>query len=352
MAAAESAVAERPAAKESSSKGPNPTTQEKLINDNDLLAVDEKSLQQLEKQFSLEELKKLKPEEGAKKYLEEGKKQITGLCQHLENLPLQTETNVVILHIKLGEFLNEIKAWCDSNKKTSKVKFSTWLSENFEDKHRRYFFQARQLASMEEQAYRYAYLGKNRLLEFESIRNSINKKEETSKSLDDVFKSQTYSSNGNGDKGAEKDHVDALITFHRFKNEGLKIEFSQAVELVSHKGGAITVSNVKQIKTVLDTVKTEKQKKEALAYYIKNKEFSNSLHSEVIRNSPNSRLDSIVRYCDGIDFNDQDLVKRVKDKIKEKSVVDAYRGITILAKQLGINLDQEQSSDSKANTGS
>lgn len=341
-------IAERPVSNE-------PHTQKDLTGD-DGLSVDGKSLKEIieeaEKAFSLEELRKSKPEEGAKRYLEEGRKQVADLCQCLEDLPLHTETRAVVLHIKLGEFLNEIKEWCDSNKGISKTTFKKWLDENFKDnKHRRYFFQARQLALMGEQAYQYAYLGKNRLLEFESVRKSISEIEGAKKTLKDVFNSQPLSSNGDSDNGTSKRHVDALITLYRFRNEGLKIvEFPHAKQMVSGKCGAITVGTVRQIKTVLDTVKPEKQKKESLDYYIKNKEFPEGLHPELIRKSPNNLLDGLVRYCDDIDFEDQDLVKRIKDKTEEKSVIEAYRKITMLAQRLGINLTQGQGSDSKANT--
>ena len=365
MAAEELAVDEKPASKEPrpkelnskelNSKDHDSTTQKELMDDG-LLAADEKSFQDeviknVEKQFSLENLRKLKPEEGAKNYLEESKKQIIKLCQCLENLPLHTEVHTVILNIKVGEILNDIKEWCKSNRGISKTTFNKWRKENFEDKHRRYFFQARQLASMGEEAYRYAYLGKNRLLEFESIRNSINKKEETSKSLDDVFKSQPYSSNGNGDKGAEKDHVDAIITLHRFRNEDVKtVTFSHAEEMVSVKHGAITVSTAKQIKTVLDTVKTEKQKKELIADYLKNKKLPDNLHLEVTGKFPNGLLKDIVKYCDGIKFDDKESVSKIKEEVEKNSVIEAYRKIIILAKQLEIDLSQEQDSDPKANT--
>jgi len=326
------------------------------------------------KGYNLQQLKQKKPKlEGKDEYLEEGKKQVAELCNGIEGLAFNTDLHIVDLHVKLGQILNDIKDWLSEN---SNMTLTQWADKNFSHKHKRYFYQARQLANMGEQVHGYAYLGKNRLLEFEAIRKKINdiEKEEKPEWKDLTFDNiaQKFKNDGDLSLSSNKRHIDAVITYYRFKypnansksqqngsngngqntkGEGLDIKFDQALAYVDFSRGSATVSNVKNIMNILKG-KSNEEKKEIFAQYIDNKgkfpeDLKKELQPKIMAKSPDTLLEGFIKYCEKIDFDDSELLSKLKDRTNIEDIKKAYKKIKKLAEGLGIELSSDTKSSEK-----
>ncbi len=190
--------------------------------------------------YDLTKLVELRDQTDLSDFYSEGKTQILKMWQAEQALMVHTDLFSVKFQINMGKILNEIE-------KTFKKRsgYAQWIKDNFEDKHIRYFQQAKQLADMGDFAKRYASLGKNRLLALDHIR-----KVEKRRECEALFEEHPLPDTAD-DEGGEglKRHIDAVITMHRLKNEGLRfVNFEQALLIAGFNKEAISVKTAEDLR--------------------------------------------------------------------------------------------------------
>lgn len=207
----------------------------------------------------LEKLKELKDAEDLTEFHNEGKKQILAQWHAIQALSVHTDMFLVMLQIRIGDILNLVEP---TFKK--KGQFIKWVKDNFEQRHIRYFQQARQLADMGDFAKEYAAVGKNRLLSLENIRKVAKKRE-----FDELFEDHPLPDiAGDEDGSLSKHHIDSLISLHRLTHAGIRFStFENASELASINNGALTVTKTEEIEEWLK-IQPEDQRQTLLSQYI------------------------------------------------------------------------------------
>lgn len=184
-------------------------------------------------------LESLKTGKDLTAFYAEGKSQILSLCHADQALNVHSDLFRVQFQIKVGEILNIIEP-------TFKKKggYMTWVRDNFQDHHIRYFQQAKNLADMGSFAWDFAPAGKNRLLAMECLRKVENKRE------CDLLFGNYPPPDSTSDEGGNllKSHIDAIITLHRLQNEGLRsTTFEQAQLIASFDNEALGVAKAREI---------------------------------------------------------------------------------------------------------
>ncbi|MCK9390680.1 MAG: hypothetical protein M0Q01_03830 [Syntrophales bacterium] len=209
--------------------------------------------------YNLEKLQELKDREDLTEFYAEGKKQLISQWHAVQALTVHSDMFLVLLQVNIGEILNEVEP---TFKKKSQ--YTSWLKNNFENRHVRYFQQAKQLADIGDFAKTNAPAGKNRILVLDSIRKVEKKKE-----CEDLFDDHPFPDMTDDEDGhLLKQHIDAVITFHRFKNAGIEFAtFDQAKLMASFNNEAI---GVKSSDDVCDWLKQnpEEERVELLDRYI------------------------------------------------------------------------------------
>ncbi len=214
------------------------------------------------KYFNLEKLNHLKGKNRSK-YLGEAKQQITDLCNSIESMVAHTGMFLVHFLMDIGQILNHVESTL-----VSKSAYTEWKRRSFQNRHTRYFQQARQLANMGEFAMRYASIGKNRLLELDRMKNAVR-----ASSLNDIIARHPFPDTTEDMKEVLwKEHIDAVVTYHRLKDAGVGFaEFDQAALLACYNRHALEVKNVEKINNFLDRFPDEDKKELAFDILVMDK---------------------------------------------------------------------------------
>ena len=177
------------------------------------------------------------------KFLAEAKIQMNTLCHGIEALTVHTDLFIVTFQINLGYLLDEVESAF-----SQKFKYTNWLKNNFKGYSLEYFQHARRLAHMGDTAIKYRSLGVHRLLEVDRLQKTLNKTFEDILS-DHPFLDTTQDLDGD----LFKAHVDSIITFYRFKTEGVEnVKFDQASQMASYDHKAVEVKTIKRFKKEWD----------------------------------------------------------------------------------------------------
>jgi hypothetical protein len=216
-----------------------------------------------------------------------------------------------------------------------KSDYTTWLQENFKHKHQRYFQHAKQLAKMGAFARNYACLGKNRLLELERTRKELNT---SFHNLLTQFPFQDITEDHGG--ALFKEHVDAIITYHRLYNASITcVVFDQAALISAQLNGSITV---KMATKISNWIAEKADKPAAIDDLILNKlafpDVENARGSS--RPSIRKHLADLVNYSDSIVYENDNWVPAIRDQIDERDLKKAYQFISTIAEKLGIDLSE------------
>jgi len=225
------------------------------------------------------------PESGTslEAFLAEGKRQILAMWHADKALTVHTNLYSVLFQINAGEILNKIEPIFKK-----KSGYTSWIRENFENKHFRYLQQARNLADMGQFAKIYAPAGKNRLLAVNSLRK-VEKREECLV----LFNDYPLPDMANDDEGLLlKKQIDSVITLHRFHSAGILFAtFDQSAIVASLLNEALSVQKAEQVGKWLGT--QEETKRPALFdRYIQDQMIFPSDHPYIP--APKASLDKIL----------------------------------------------------------
>jgi hypothetical protein len=285
------------------------------------------------KVFNLEKLNTLK-EKRLDLYLAEGKRQVNELWRCIEALEVHTAMFTVSFLIAIGKILNDIERALGK-----KSKYMKWLKENFGYKHLRYFQHAKQLDKMGDFARVHASLGKNRLLEFDRL------KRELDQSFPAILSSQPFEdTTADFDGVLFKEHVDSIITYHRFLNAGVDfISFEQAALIAAFLHRPIKVKDAKYVKEWLDKQAEADDKEKAFDFYV----FNKGSFPDADPNAPRRSISltqyiaDLVAFSEKADIDDAQWIQEHKDKISDDELVKVYQFISKLAEKLDINLNNQ-----------
>ena len=191
-----------------------------------------------------------------REFLAEGERQIQRLWHGIEALTVHNTMFVVLFLLSIGEILNEVRNQLVTSE------FVKWRRRVFHPKQERYLQQAQQLAKMGDFAKKYASMGKKRLLILDKLRKDEDKEtyealfedhpipEEVENGLldDEQIRQNPFPDSTEDFEGdLLKEHVDALITFHRLKKAGINfVTFDQAYLIAAYKKNAIPSKNRKK----------------------------------------------------------------------------------------------------------
>jgi hypothetical protein len=299
--------------------------------------------------FSIERLKS-KFADDNRELLAEGERQIHKLWHGIEALTVHNTLFVVLFLLSIGEILNEIRS------QLSIDDFVKWRRRVFPPKQERYLQQAQQLAKMGDFAKKYASMGKKRLLIIDKLRKVEDKatyealfeehpipEEAEEGLLDDEEIRQNPFPDSTEDLEGDllKEHVDALITFHRLKNNGTGfVTFDQAYLIAAFKKNPITIKAAKNISDWLDEKGNIRQKKKWLNILIMNKMVFPERHprQSAPRDSLNYMLANFVEYCKECDFTDQEWLSRQSELIDDEIVRQSNIYLKAVARKLGVRL--------------
>jgi hypothetical protein len=285
------------------------------------------------KVFNLEKLNMLK-EKRLDLYLDEGKRQVKELWRCIEALEVHTAMFTVSFLIAIGKILNDIE-----NALGKKSKYMKWLKENFGYKHLRYFQHAKQLDRMGDFARVYASLGKNRLLEFDRL------KRELDESYPAILSSQPFEdTTADFDGVLFKEHVDSIITYHRFLNAGVDfISFEQAALIAAFLHRSINVKDAKDVNEWLNKHEDADDKKKAFDFYVFNKGSFPDTDPNASRKriSLKQYIADLVAFSEKADIDNDQWIQEQKEKISDTELVKVYQFISRLAEKLEINLNNQ-----------
>jgi hypothetical protein len=288
-------------------------------------------------------------------FLAEGERQIHDLWHGIEALTVHNTMFVVLFLLSIGEILNEVREQLPLSE------FVRWRRRVFDPKQERYLQQAQQLAEMGDFAKKYASMGKKRLLALDKLRKDENEKtfdvlfedhpipEEVEDSVlnDEELKDNPFpDSTEDHEGGLLKEHVDALITYHRLKSAGINfVSFDQAYLIAAYKRNAISIKRAENVAKWVKEKGTVRTQKKWFNFLVMNKMVSpnrkpgQSAPSE----SLNSMLNNFVEYCKDRDFRNQDWVAQQKELISDDFVIQANRYLKIVARAFDISLTNRRS---------
>jgi len=277
--------------------------------------------------YDFEKLKVLKKSQDLTAFYSEGKNQILTLWHADQALAIHLDMFRVKFQIWIGEILNDIEP--TFKKKSDYIK---WLKENFEDKHIRYFQQAKQLDEMGDFAREYAAVGKNRLLALERMRK-VEKKRECEALFEDYpLPDMTEDDDGH----LLKRHIDSIITKHRLINAGIRFAtFDQAALIASFKMEAITVKTAEAIKIWLDQ-QPEDQRQALVNRYIQDQMTYPSDHpyTPAQKASLKKILADLLNVYGTGNVNDNSWIESQREVLDMESLRSAQRFITQLIERI------------------
>lgn len=279
--------------------------------------------------FNFEKFVRLK-DKNFQRYLNIGKFQIEEIWARYESLNTHTNMFNVAFLISIGLILNDIEASFGR-----KSLYMSWLRENFGHKHMRYFQQAKQLAHMGHFSRINAGLGKNRLLEFNRLQ------EQQGQSYEDLINLHPFEDiTLDMDGSLFKEHVDAITTYYRLKENGIDfVEFDQAELIASFLHQPLGVKKTRAIKKWLDN---QDDKEGAFNDLVMNKMVVpyDVPEVEISRASLNNLFAQIANFSEDIEAGDEEWVRLQKRRISREIMVNAYNVIIKLAGKLDIDLEE------------
>lgn len=305
--------------------------------------------------FSIDRLKS-KIADDKTEFLSEGERQIYKLWHGIEALTVHNTMFVVLFLLSIGEILNEVRG------QLSFSEFVEWRRRVFSPKQERYLQQAQQLAKMGDFAYKYAAMGKKRLLILDKLRKEENK--ETFKNLFDdhpmpeeveesVLSDKQVSQNPFPDSTEDlegdllKEHVDAVISFKRLKDAGIDfVTFDQAYLVAAFKKNPIPIKTAKKIAEWLQEKGTVQTQNEWFDILVLNKMVfpDRRSRSSAPRDSLNYLLGNFVEYCKEIDFNDSDWIQKQKEMVEGDFIRLSNFYLKKFARAFGISLSRRKTS--------
>ena len=293
-----------------------------------------KIIDRVKKTFDLSKLEKYKNYKTPHRYYKEAKKQVKELHSCMEDLNAHTALFKVSIIIAIGKILDDVEEHFGK-----KAKYMKWIRANFGHRHLRYFQHAKQLAKMGDFARKYAPLGKNRLLNFARLETKLE-----SDGGDLITKHPFPDITDDIDGVLFKEHVDAIITYYRMIETGIKwIVFEQAGLIAAMLHKSIAVKKAKDIKSWLDNFDNDDKKKQAISDYLLNKlVFPYPEKEEPTDPDTNPTLNRAIgkflNFCDGVDLEDEHWVEANKGKIDSKSIVNVHHLLVNIAEKLEIDL--------------
>jgi hypothetical protein len=262
----------------------------------------------------------LKKEENKDPYLTEAGFQGTNMLKNLDSIAAHSCVYAVSILNKVGTIINDVQGTI------SKPEFKKWRNDTFGSHQIRRLQQAQQIARMGDFSIKNAALGKNRLLELDRLRRdegAISLLEENP--LPDIAQD---------DEGARfKIHVDALVTWSRFKNEGIDfISFDQAALIASNRKQALELNLVKKLANKLNDPNTDKQE------YFDNWLLNGCNWRNIDRSEKSTSISKLVAQFNILsnNFNMDD--PAIFSDVKEEDIRSAYQTLIDLAGKLNIDL--------------
>lgn len=279
--------------------------------------------------YDFDRLMELKKSDN-QKFLAEAEKQINGLWNGKEVLVTHTDLFTVKFQMAIGKILDEVEQSFER-----KSDYIAWVRSHFGDKHIRYFQQTRQLAGMGEFGDNHASIGKSRLLQFDHLRISLNKP------YDEILKEFPFPDTAEDWGGILfEEHIDGIITFQRFKGEGIDcVDFEQAKLVASYEHKAVDLAVVRRLKARLEEAD---DKEEFIDRFIMDKgaiPIEGKESHSITKESLIKLLAEMDRYRARVDLNDKAWVKTQKQTLSKESkedLVKTYLFLGDLIKKLGI----------------
>jgi hypothetical protein len=252
--------------------------------------------------------------------LNEAETQIKALWQGALALEVHTDKYTVLFLRPIGDILNEIQPLF---KKRSH--FTKWIKDRFQGRHIRVLQHARQIAGMGAVAEKYASIGKNRILDFYRAQKY------SGKSCEELVKEHPFADTADEDRAPFARHIDAIITFYRFKAEIPFIEFAQAQILVGFRQGAVEVGTVKKVREWLAT-----REDQTLAFeeYVQD---GGVLPKDVIAGGRKRSLGKIL--ADLNQYESHTALDSIEE-VDPDSLKRAYGAIKLIARKFQVDLDE------------
>lgn len=272
---------------------------------------------------NLEILQELKDREDLAEFYAEGKKQILSQWHALQALTVHSDMFLVLLQIDIGHILNEIEPTFKN-----KGGYVIWVKENFEQRHSRYFQQAKQLADMGDFAKNYSAAGKNRLLALEHLRKVEKKRDCEALFADYPLPDTTADDDGH----LLKRQIDAVVTLHRLKSAGIRFAtFDQATNIASVDSEAITVKKAEEIKAWLDQQPAE-ERQGLFDRYVQDQMAYPSDHpyTSAPKASLNKILADLLQAYENADIDDESWIEQQQKVLDMDSLLSAQRFISHL----------------------
>jgi hypothetical protein len=283
----------------------------------------EEIIQEAGRVFDLKKLRALGGDNN--RFLAEAKLQINKMWHSIEALGVHTDLFIVTFQINLGYLLDEVESAFSPHK----FKYTNWLRNNFGDERFRYFQQARQLVRMGDTAVKYRSLGKNRLLDVDRLQKTLNL------SFEEILKKHPFiDTTQDLDGDLWKAHVDSIITFYRFKTEGVdNVKFDQASQMASYDHKAVEVKTAKKFKKEWDKAG---DKDALLDKYVLDK-MAGTAEKKTRATSGDSlnRLLAVVNsYFETRDINDAEWIEEQRELLDQAIFYKAYGHLAWLKKKL------------------
>jgi hypothetical protein len=324
-------------------------TKHAIISDMQTINYSENIIIETKAVFSIDRLKG-KISDDNREFLLEGEQQIFKLWHGIEALTVHNTMFVVLFLLSIGEILKEVR------EQLTRTDFVKWRRQAFHPKHERYLQQAEQLAKMGNLARKFASMGKKRLLILDKLTknenkdnfkelfddNPIPKNVEDSLPDDKEIEEDPFPDSTEDFKGdLLKEHVDALITFHRLKDVGIEfVEFVHAYLIAAYKNDAITIKKAKKVADWVSTKRGTRQQKKWFNILVMNKMVSpdRRSHRPPHRESLNSLLVNFIDYCKGCDFTDQAWLSRQRELIDDDNIRESNIYLKKVARKFGVSL--------------
>lgn len=279
--------------------------------------------------YNPERLAELKRESNLDEFLAESKRQALAQWHGYQALGAHSDMYRVQFQINVGTILNDVEPTFKKKKH-----YMRWVRENFGVKHLRYLQQGRELAEMGDFAREHAAAGKNRLLALYRIMKVEKKQSCLELLVDHPLPDTTDDEDGQ----VLKNHIDAVITLHRFHNAGIGfISFDQAAIIASLSNEAVTVQRVEQVKVWLNS-QGEDERQALFDRYVQDHMIFPEDHeyTPAPRASLNKILTDLVHCCRTGDVEGDGWIERQRTLIDVDTLMSAQRRIGELIEKMGI----------------
>lgn len=279
--------------------------------------------------YDPERLAELKRGSNPEEFLAECIRQIMAQRHADQWLNAHSDMYRVLFQINVGDILNEVEPTFKKKKHYMK-----WVRDNFNVKHLRYLQQAKNLADMGDFAREHAAAGKNRLLALYVLMKVEEKAE--CLALFDEYPLPDMTDDEDGQ--VLKNHVDAVITLHRFHNADIGfVSFDHAAIIASLSKEAMTVQRVEQVKTWLN-LQAEDERPALFDRYVQDQMTFPEDHpyTPAPRASLSKILSDLVNCCRTGGTEGDGWIERQRALVDMDTLVSAQRLIGELIERMGI----------------